>query len=152
MHIPTSKLSYPLRLKNFIEKNTCTTYLPDPKTSPRKLIRLIPKTHLPDPQNSTRIICCSVKRSTNYRLSLAERDFAPYDFMDGFYNDPSTLGSNNQRARLVRTGSNTVLDLLLPKGCATKQCAMQAKSHLPKKISEATLTYKCAPCSIWITL
>lgn len=78
---------------------------------------------------------------------MAYSDWAPYSYLDGFYNDPSTKGTTNKRATVIHEGSNTVLDVLLPKGCVKSACAMQVKSGLPVELEEATLKYMCARTS-----
>ena len=80
-----------------------------------------------------------------YTESLAYQDWAPYSYLDGFYDDPSTGGFNNQRAVLKHEGVSKVLDVLLPEGCVTSACAMQTKSALITPVDSATLKFKCAP-------
>jgi hypothetical protein len=74
-------------------------------------------------------------------------DWAPYNYLDGYYNDTTTGGSTQERAILVAEGSNEVLDVLLPKNCLKAECAMQVKSGFFAGVEEATLKFKCAaPC------
>lgn len=77
-----------------------------------------------------------------YTEELAEMDFLPASYMDGTHGDPSTKGSTNERAFIRDARGGRVLEVLLPKGCVTSACAMQAKMLLPQAMEEATLVYK----------
>ena len=79
-----------------------------------------------------------------YTEELAYRDWAPYTYLDGFFEDPNTRGDNNRRAYLVETDQSTALEVLLPEGCVTGECAMQAKNALLLPVESATLKFKCA--------
>jgi hypothetical protein len=75
---------------------------------------------------------------------LAYQDFAPYSYMDGFWGDEATRGDNNKRASAIQEGDSRTLEVILPQGCVTSGCAMQAKSLLLLPVDEATLKFKCA--------
>jgi hypothetical protein len=77
-----------------------------------------------------------------YTEELAYQDWAPYSYLDGFYDDPSTRGTTNKRAALVMEGDSKTLQVLLPTGCVTSMCAMQAKSSLILPSDSATLKFK----------
>lgn len=77
-----------------------------------------------------------------YTETLAYQDWAPYGYLDGFYDDASTSGTTNKRAALVTEGDSKTLQVLLPKGCVTSMCAMQAKSSLILPTDSATLKFK----------
>lgn len=82
-----------------------------------------------------------------YTENLAYKDFAPYSYLDGFYDDPSTRGTTNKRATLVaETGDNKALQVLLPQGCVTSECAMQAKHVFIQPSESVTLKFRCARC------
>lgn len=76
-----------------------------------------------------------------YTETLAYHDWAPYSYLDGFYDDPSTIGSDNKRATLIRDNSTTHLRVKLPAGCVKSECAMQTKSALIEPVDEATLKF-----------
>jgi hypothetical protein len=80
-----------------------------------------------------------------YTEAIAYQDWAPYKYLDGFYDDPSTRGTTNKRALAVMEGDNRVLQVMLPEGCVTSECAMQAKSSLMMRTESATLKFKCVP-------
>lgn len=80
---------------------------------------------------------------TPYVEALAKADFAPYSYIDGWFNDTSTKGDNNRRAWIVaddRDGS--ALRLTYPKGCTVSSCATQAKMRLSRAVEEATFQFK----------
>jgi hypothetical protein len=79
---------------------------------------------------------------TEYTESVAESDWLPATYMDGYHGDPSTKGSTNERA-FIRDDDEVgkALEVLLPKGCVTSACAFQTKSLLPKPIDSGTLSY-----------
>lgn len=79
-----------------------------------------------------------------YTEELAYHDWAPYTYLDGFFGDPNTRGDTNERAYLVETDESTALEVLLPKGCVTGECAMQAKNRLLLPVDSATLKFRCA--------
>ena len=81
---------------------------------------------------------------TPYTEELAFRDWAPYTFLDGFHGDVNTRGFTNERAFVVQEEESTALEVLLPKGCVTGECAMQAKNSLLLPVESATLKYRCA--------
>jgi hypothetical protein len=90
---------------------------------------------------------------TEYTETHAETDWLPSSYMDGYFGDPSTKGSTNERA-FIRTDdqSEKALEVLLPKGCVTSACAFQTKSLLPSALDSATLSYmvKFGPNFDWV--
>ena len=44
----------------------------------------------------------------------------------------------------METDQSTALEVLLPEGCVTGECAMQAKHSLLLPVESATLKFKCA--------
>ena len=96
---------------------------------------------------STLRLACRISRLDDtipYVYDLVYPDFAPYRYLDGYHSDPSTAGVTNERAQLVTEESSKVLDVLLPEGCVTSACAMQAKTVLTLPTESATLKFKCA--------
>jgi hypothetical protein len=88
-----------------------------------------------------------------YTEDLAYKDFAPYVYLDGFNGDDKTRGTTNERAWEVPAGNSSMaLEVILPKGCVTSECAMQAKSMLLLPTESATLKFRCArlstPCKV----
>lgn len=79
-----------------------------------------------------------------YTEDLAYADFAPYVYLDGFNGDDKTRGTNNKRAWEVpaEDPASLALEVVLPKGCVTAECAMQAKSMLLLPTDSATLKFK----------
>jgi hypothetical protein len=78
-----------------------------------------------------------------YTDTLAYQSWAPYNFIDGYYNDAKTTGTTNKRALLVSDDGEEVLDVLLPQSCLQQTCAMQVRSELTYAVEEATLKYRC---------
>ena len=87
-----------------------------------------------------------------YVETMAYQDWAPYTYLDGFYDDPSTRGTTNKRAELVTEGDSKGLQVLLPEGCVTGACAMQAKTVMIVPVESATLRFKYARASCCITV
>ena len=85
---------------------------------------------------------CRISRlgdaSIPYEELLAYQDWAPYVYLDGYYNDPSTAGTTNKRATLVTTEGSKALQVLLPQGCVTSKCAMQVKTAMILPVESAT--------------
>jgi hypothetical protein len=81
--------------------------------------------------------------AVEYTESRAEVDWLPASYMDGYYGDPSTKGSTNERA-FIRSDAavGNALEVRLPKGCVGTSCAFQVKSLLPMALESATLSYK----------
>jgi hypothetical protein len=80
-----------------------------------------------------------------YTETLAYQDFAPWSYLDGFFDDPSTRGTTNKRAKLVtEDGDNKILQVMLPEGCVTSECAMQAKHVFIQPTESATLKFRWA--------
>lgn len=77
-----------------------------------------------------------------YVQELAYQDFAPYSYLDGFHSDSSTRGTNNERAYAVQQGASRVLEVMLPEGCVTSECAMQSKSLMVMPVDSATLKFR----------
>lgn len=77
-----------------------------------------------------------------YTEELAYQDWAPYTFLDGFHGDINTRGFTNERSFRVQDGGSTALEVLLPEGCVTGECAMQAKNSLFLPVESATLKYR----------
>lgn len=77
---------------------------------------------------------------------MAYKDFSPYVYLDGFNGDENTRGTTNERAWEVPAADATslALEVLLPEGCVTGSCAMQAKSMLLLPTDSATLKFKYA--------
>lgn len=77
-----------------------------------------------------------------YVQELAYQDFAPYSYLDGFHSDSSTRGTNNERVYAVQQGASRVLEVMLPEGCVTSECAMQSKSLMVMPVDSATLKFR----------
>ena len=88
-------------------------------------------------------MACSARTTVPYTEDLATQDWAPYSYLDGFWGDKTTKGSNQQRARLIVNGKKTTLEVELPKGCVATECGMQAKAVLSESLEEATMQYMC---------
>jgi hypothetical protein len=86
-----------------------------------------------------------------YTETLAYQDWAPFSYLDGYYDDPSTGGTNKRRAELITEGATKKLQVHLPKGCYTSACAMQIKSAMVVPTESATLKFKCACHSAMIS-
>lgn len=97
-------------------------------------------------QSSAAVVCRNnvTGGKLPYTEDLAFRDWAPYTFLDGFHGDPNTRGFTNERAFEVLDGGSTALEVLLPEGCVTGECAMQAKNRLLLPVESATLKYRRA--------
>ena len=80
-----------------------------------------------------------------YVEALAYQDWAPYSYLDGFFGDDGTRGSDNERAIAVLDGNSRYLEVKLPEGCVTSMCAMQTKSLLLLPVESATLKFKYGP-------
>lgn len=88
----------------------------------------------------------SIESYLPYTETLAYHDWAPYSYLDGFYDDPSTIGTDNRRASLVNSTDSTHvgnphLRVKLPAGCVKSECAMQTKSALLQPLDQATLKF-----------
>lgn len=97
--------------------------------------------------NTLKSFLCSEDRVGDripYTQDLAYKDFAPYVYLDGFHGDEKTRGTNNKRAWEVPAADNSslALEVVLPKGCVTAECAMQAKSMLLLPTESATLKFR----------